>query len=56
MSAVARLSLTRNLVFQRVVSLTTLAITQAGALQSTTTRRDVDSAVKFIGAGAAITI
>merc|ERR1712013_291119 len=52
MSAVARLSMTRSLVFQRVVSPTTLAITQARAMQ-TTTRQDIDSAAKFIGAGAA---
>merc|ERR1712013_416945 len=53
MSAVARLSMTRSLVFQRVVSPTTLAITQARAMQTTTTRQDIDSAAKFIGAGAA---
>merc|ERR1712121_415751 len=53
MSAVARLSLTRSLVFQRVVSPTSLAITQARAMQTTTTRQDIDSAAKFIGAGAA---
>merc|ERR1712029_1274113 len=51
MSAVARLSMTRSLVFQRVVSPTTLAITQARAMQTTTTRQDIDSAAKFIGAG-----
>merc|ERR1711982_26240 len=53
MSAVARLSMTRSLVFQRVVSPTTLAITQARAMQTTTTRQDIDPAAKFIGAGAA---
>merc|ERR1711862_42182 len=53
MSAVARLSMTRSLVFQRVVSPTTLAITEARAMQTTTTRQDIDSAAKFIGAGAA---
>merc|ERR1712243_467623 len=53
MSAVARLSLTRSLVFQRVVSPTSLAITQARAMQTTTTRQDIDSAAKFVGAGAA---
>merc|ERR1712013_889072 len=53
MSAVARLSMTRSLVFQRVVSPTTPAITQARAMQTTTTRQDIDSAAKFIGAGAA---
>merc|ERR1711875_131456 len=53
MSAVARLSMTRSLVFQRVVSPTTLAITQARAMQTTTTRQDIDSAAKFIGVGAA---
>merc|ERR1711979_62818 len=53
MSAVARLYLTRSLVFQRVVSPTSLAITQARAMQTTTTRQDIDSAAKFIGAGAA---
>merc|ERR1711972_733689 len=52
MSAVARLSMTRSLVFQRVVS-RQAAITQARFMQTTTTRPDIDSAAKFIGAGAA---
>merc|ERR1739848_163486 len=51
MSAVARLSMSRSLVFQRVVS-RQAAMTQARALQTTTTRPDIDSAAKFIGAGA----
>merc|ERR1712212_288380 len=52
MSAVARLSMTRSLVFQRVVS-HQAAITQARTMQTTSTRPDIDSAAKFIGAGAA---
>merc|ERR1711990_1274277 len=52
MSAVARLSMTRSLVFQRVVS-RQAAITQARTMQTTSTRPDIDSAAKFIGAGAA---
>merc|ERR1711970_952612 len=52
MSAVARLSMTRSLVFQRVVS-RQVAITQARAMQTSTTRPDINSAAKFIGAGAA---
>merc|ERR1712183_932472 len=51
-SAVARLSMTRSLVFQRVVS-RQVAMTQARAMQTTTTRPDIYSAAKFIGAGAA---
>merc|ERR1711990_206227 len=52
MSAVARLSMTHSLVFQRVVS-RQAAITQARTMQTTSTRPDIDSAAKFIGAGAA---
>merc|ERR1712183_1070432 len=52
MSAVARLSMSRSLVFQRVVS-RHAAMTQARAMQTSTIRPDIDSAAKFIGAGAA---
>merc|ERR1712126_33382 len=52
MSAVARLSMTRSLVFQRVVA-RQAALSQARAMQTTTVRSDIDSAAQFIGAGAA---
>merc|ERR1711875_33561 len=52
MSAVARLSMTRSLVFQRGVT-RQAALSQARAMQTTTVRSDIDSAAKFIGAGAA---
>merc|ERR1712024_123888 len=51
MSAVARLSMTRSLVFQRVVA-RQAALSQARAMQTTTVKSDIDSAAKFIGAGA----
>merc|ERR1739844_20398 len=43
---------TSSLVFQRVVS-RQAAMTQARAMQTSVTRPDIDSAAKFIGAGAA---
>merc|ERR1711982_212502 len=52
MSAVARLSMTRSLVFQRVAA-RQAALSRARAMQTTTVSSDIDSAAKFIGAGAA---
>merc|ERR1711887_161200 len=52
MSAIARLSMSRSLVFQRVVA-RNAALTQARAMQTSVARPDIDSAAKFIGAGAA---
>eukprot|EP00092_Neocalanus_flemingeri_P041492 GFUD01045185.1.p1 GENE.GFUD01045185.1~~GFUD01045185.1.p1 ORF type:complete len:113 (+),score=24.59 GFUD01045185.1:126-464(+) len=51
MSAITRLS-ARSLVFQRVVA-RQAAIVQARTLQTTSAKSDIDSAAKFIGAGAA---
>merc|ERR1712244_87851 len=53
MSAIARLSMSRSLVFQSVVA-RNAALTQARAMQTSVARPDIDSAAKFIGAGAAI--
>merc|ERR1711900_92994 len=52
MSAIARLSMSRSLVFQRVVA-RNAALTQARAMQTSVARPDIVSAAKFIGAGAA---
>merc|ERR1712121_435494 len=51
MSAIARLSVTRSAVFQR--AFVRQAALQARALQTSTAKSDIDSAAKFIGAGAA---
>merc|ERR1712154_288754 len=53
MSAIARLSMSRSLVFQRVVA-RNAALTQARAMQTSVARPDIDSAAKFIGSGAGI--
>merc|ERR1711923_614940 len=50
MSAIARLSVTRSAVFQR--AFVRQAALQARALQTSTAKSDIDSAAKFIGAGA----
>merc|ERR1711892_1339130 len=52
MSAIARLSVSRSLVYQRVVARQP-AVSQARALQTPPANNDIDSAAKFIGAGAA---
>ena len=52
MSAIARLSVTRSLAYQRVVA-RQASLTQVRAIQTTSTRGDIDSAAKLIGAGAA---
>merc|ERR1712129_362533 len=52
MSAIARLSVSRSLVYQRVVA-RQAAVSQAAAMHGTTANKDIDSAAKFIGAGAA---
>eukprot|EP00091_Calanus_sinicus_P024446 TRINITY_DN876_c0_g2_i4.p1 TRINITY_DN876_c0_g2~~TRINITY_DN876_c0_g2_i4.p1 ORF type:complete len:114 (-),score=22.61 TRINITY_DN876_c0_g2_i4:3-344(-) len=52
MSAIARLSVTRSLAYQRVVA-RQATLSQARAIQTSSTRGDIDSAAKFIGAGAA---
>merc|ERR1711971_1020945 len=52
MSAIARLSLTRSLAYQRVVA-RQATLAQARAIQTSSTRGDIASAAKFIGAGAA---
>merc|ERR1712212_1223219 len=49
MSAIARLSMSRSLVFQRVVA-RNAALTQARAMQTSVARPDIDSAAKFAGA------
>merc|ERR1712106_389440 len=51
-SAIARLSVSRSLVYQRVVA-RQAAVSQARALQTTPANNDIDSAAKSIGAGAA---
>ena len=47
MSAIARLSVTRSLAYQRVVA-RQATLAQARAIQTSSTRGDIDSAAKFI--------
>merc|ERR1712168_1400348 len=55
MSAIARLAVTspaNKMIWQRTL-IRNATISQARALQTTTAKSDIDSAAKFIGAGAA---
>merc|ERR1711915_218314 len=52
MSAVARVAMSRAALYQRVIARNAM-ISQARSIQTTSTRSDIDSAAKFIGAGAA---